>query len=154
MRYWLMKSEPDTYSIDDLKKSKGPAMWEGCRNYTVRNFFRDTMEPGDLAFFHHSNANPSGIIGVMEVVGEPYPDPTQFDPKSHYYDPKSPKDNPRWLARDVVFKEKFKRVISLAELKTIPGLEEMLVIRKGQRLSVMPVTEKEWEIVMGLAKGL
>lgn len=152
MRYWLMKSEPDTYSIDDLIKAKGPAMWEGCRNYTVRNFFRDTMEPGDLAFFHNSNANPSGIIGVMEVVGEPYPDPTQFDPKSHYYDEKSPKDNPRWLARDVVFKEKFKKVISLAELKTIPGLEQMLVVQKGQRLSVMPVTEAEWKIVMDTAK--
>ncbi len=151
MRYWLMKSEPDTYSIDDLIKANGPAMWEGCRNYTVRNFFRDTMEPGDLAFFHNSNASPSGIIGVMEIVGEPYPDPTQFDPQSDYYDAKSPKDNPRWLARDVVFKQKFKKVISLAELKTTPGLEEMLVIRKGQRLSVMPVTEAEWNVVMDIA---
>ncbi|MBC8063314.1 MAG: EVE domain-containing protein [Chlorobia bacterium] len=153
MRYWLMKSEPDTYSIDDLKKVNGPDIWEGCRNYTVRNFFRDTMKPGDMAFFHNSNSDPSGIIGTMEVVGEPYPDPTQFDPKSHYYDAKSPKDSPRWLARDVVFKEKFKRVISLAELRETPGLEEMWVTRKGQRLSVMPVTESEWEIVMKLAKA-
>lgn len=151
MRYWLMKSEPDAYSIDDLKKAKRPSMWEGCRNYTVRNFFRDAMKPGDLAFFYHSNANPSGIVGVMEVVGEPYPDPTQFQPKSEYYDPKSPKDNPRWLARDVVFVEEFDRVISLAELKTTPGLEDMLVVRKGQRLSVMPVEPDEWEIVMRLA---
>lgn len=152
MRYWLMKSEPDTYSIDDLKRAKKPDMWEGCRNYTVRNFFRDTMKPGDLAFFYHSNANPSGIVGVMEVAGEPYPDPTQFNEKSDYYDPKSPKENPRWLARDVVFKEKFNRVISLAELRETPGLEEMLVTRKGQRLSVMPVTESEWQIVLEIAK--
>jgi predicted RNA-binding protein with PUA-like domain len=152
MRYWLMKSEPDTYSIDQLKRAKGPAMWEGCRNYTVRNFFRDTMESGDLALFYHSNANPSGVVGVMEIVGGAYPDPTQFNKKSEYYDPKSPKDNPRWLARDVVFREKFKRTISLAELRETPGLEDMMVVRKGQRLSVMPVTPEEFEIVLRLAK--
>lgn len=149
MAHWLMKSEPDTYGIDDLQK-EGTNMWEGCRNYTVRNFMRDEMKPGDLAFFHHSNSDPSGIIGVMEIINGPYPDPTQFDPTSHYYDPKSPKDNPRWLVRDVKFVRKFKRIVSLAELRTIPGLEEMWVTRKGQRLSVMPVTEKEWNIVMGL----
>ena len=110
------------------------------------------MKSGDLAFFYHSNANPSGIIGVMEVVGNPYPDPTQFDPKSHYYDPKSKQEDPRWLARDVKFLEKFNRVISLAELRETSGLEDMLVTRKGQRLSVMPVTESEWNIVMKLAK--
>ena len=127
-------------------------MWEGCRNYTVRNFFRDTMEAGDLALFYHSNANPSGVVGVMEIVGGAYPDPTQFNKKSEYYDPKSPKDNPRWLARDVVFREKFKRTISLAELRETPGLEDMMVVRKGQRLSVMPVTPEEFEIVLRLAK--
>jgi predicted RNA-binding protein with PUA-like domain len=111
------------------------------------------MKAGDLAFFYHSNANPSGIVGVMEIVGEPYPDPTQFQPKSEYYDPKSPKDNPRWLARDVVFVEKFKRVIPLSELKATPGLEDMQVVRKGQRLSVMPVEPDEWEIVMRLAQA-
>ena len=121
MNYWLMKSEPDCYSIDDLA-AKSPAMWEGCRNYTVRNYFRDSMSPGDLAFFYNSNSNPAGIIGVMEIVSEAYPDPTQFDPNSTYFDPKSPKDNPRWVLRDVSFREKFKRVISLAELRTIPLL--------------------------------
>ena len=150
MAYWLMKSEPDTYSIDDLEAAGKPSMWEGCRNYTVRNFLRDTMQPGDLAFFYHSNANPSGIVGVMEVVGEAYPDPTQFDPSSEYYDPKSPREAPRWVVRDVVFREKFARVISLAELKETAGLENMLVVRKGQRLSVMPVEPGEWEIVMAL----
>src|SRR5690349_10720415 len=152
MRYWLMKSEPDTYGIDDLKAAGKPAMWEGCRNYTVRNFFRDEMSDGDLAFFYHSNADPSGIIGTMRIVGEAYPDPTQFDPTSHYYDPKSPRDKPRWLLRDVEFISKFSRVISLAELRTIPGLENMWVTRKGQRLSVMPVSEKEWEIVNEVAR--
>src|ERR1700709_568405 len=108
-----MKSEPDCYSIDDLKAAGGPAMWEGCRNYTVRNFFRDSMTPGDLAFFYHSNIAPVGIIGTMEIVGEAYPDPTQFAPSSDYYAPKSPGDKPRWLLRDVVFREKFERTITL-----------------------------------------
>lgn len=144
MRYWLMKSEPDVYSIDDLAKATKPAMWEGCRNYTVRNFLRDTMAPGDRAFFYHSNADPSGIVGTMEIVGDPYPDPTQFDPASDYYDAKSPKENPRWIARDVRLVVKFPRVIPLSELRATAGLEEMLVIRRGQRLSIMPVTPEEW----------
>jgi predicted RNA-binding protein with PUA-like domain len=152
MAYWLMKSEPDTYSIDDLKKAGGPAMWEGCRNWTVRGFFRDTMKPGDKAFFYHSNIAPIGVIGTMEIVGDAYPDPTQFDPKSHYYDPKSNPEKPRWILRDVVFIEKFDRTVTLAELKETPGLEDSWVTRKGQRLSVMPVSEKEWDIIMDLAK--
>ncbi|HSI71693.1 MAG TPA: EVE domain-containing protein [Fimbriimonas sp.] len=150
MGYWLMKSEPDTYSIDDLRKAGGPAMWEGCRNYTVRNFFRDEMKIGDKAFFYHSNIPPVGIVGTMEIVSEPYPDPTQFDPDSEYYDPKSKKEAPRWLLRDVLFKEKYKRCVTLAELKENPALESMLVVRKGQRLSVMPVTEQEWQIIENL----
>lgn len=125
-------------------------MWEGCRNYTVRNFFRDAMRPGDLAFFYHSSTDPSGIVGTMKIVGEAYPDPTQFDPASEYYDPKSPRENPRWILRDVLFLEKFKRIVPLAELRQIPGLEEMQVLRKGQRLSVLPVTGQEWEIVNAL----
>lgn len=150
MAYWLMKSEPDCYSIDDLAAEGGPAMWEGCRNYTVRNFFRDSMSDGDLAFFYNSNCDPPGIAGIMRVVGEPFADPTQFDPASDYYDEKSPKDNPRWLTRNVLFIEKFARVVPLAELRTTPGLEEMQVVRKFQRLSVMPVTDGEWEIVNAL----
>jgi predicted RNA-binding protein with PUA-like domain len=150
VRFWLMKSEPDVYSIDDLAGAAGPAMWEGCRNYTVRNFFRDSMAPGDQAFFYHSNADPVGIVGTMSIVGDAYADPTQFDPASEYYDPKSPAENPRWLVRDVVFKEKFARVVSLSELRVTPGLEEMFVIRRGQRLSVMPVTPEEWQVVMDL----
>lgn len=151
--HWLMKSEPDVYSMADLKKAKGPAMWEGCRNYTVRNFIRDKMMDGDLAFFYYSNSNPSGIAGVMKIVGEHYPDPTQFDAKSEYFDPKAPKDGSRWLARNVEFVRQFKRIIPLAELREIPGLEEMMVAKRGQRLSIMPVTEAEWDIVLGL-KGI
>lgn len=148
-----MKSEPDVYSIDDLARAGKPAMWEGCRNYTVRNFMRDTMKPGDLSFFYHSVADPSGIVGVMRIVGDPYPDPTQFDPSSEYYDAKSPRDNPRWLARDVEFVEKYDKVLTLAALREVPGLEDMLVLRRGQRLSVMPVTASEWRIVSALAKA-
>ena len=150
MGYWLMKSEPDCYSIDDLKNAGGPAMWEGCRNYTVRNFFRDSMQVGDLAFFYHSQVDPIGIIGTMRIAGEAYPAPTQFDPGSDYYDPKSPADTPRWLVRDMEFVSKFKRTITLDELRSTQGLEDMFVVRKGQRLSVMPVTESEWQIVTSL----
>lgn len=146
-----MKSEPDCYSIDDLKAKGGPDMWEGCRNYTVRNYLRDTMKDGDLAFFHNSNSDPTGVAGIMRIVGEPYPDPTQFDPASRYHDPKSTTENPRWFVRDVLFLRKFARVISMAELRATPGLEEMQVLRKGQRLSVLPVTEAEWQIVVALA---
>jgi predicted RNA-binding protein with PUA-like domain len=109
------------------------------------------MKPGDKAFFYHSSTDPAGIVGTMEIVSEPYPDPTQFDPASDYYDPKSPKDNPRWLLRDVLFVEKYARIVTLNELRSIPGLEEMQVLRKGQRLSVLPVTEEEWKIVTHLA---
>jgi len=151
MRYWLMKSEPDCYSIDDVAAEKGPAIWEGCRNYTVRNFFRDDFKVGDLAFFHNSNSNPAGVAGVMKITGEAEPDPTQFDPNSMYFDPKSKPEAPRWLAPRVSFEEKFDKVISMADMREIDGLEDMWVLRKGQRLSVMPVTEKEWDILMKAA---
>lgn len=147
-----MKSEPDVYGIDHLKAKGKPDIWEGCRNYTVRNFMRDQMNPGDMALFYHSNAKPSGIVGIMRITSQAYPDPHQFDPKSKYYDEKSPQDNPRWLAVDVEYVEKFSRVISLAELKETAGLENMAVVQRGQRLSVMPVTESEWNLVLELAK--
>lgn len=147
-----MKSEPDVYSIDHLAAKPRPDLWEGCRNYQVRNFMRDQMRPGDLAFFYHSNAQPSGIVGTMRIATEAYPDPTQFDPASNYFDPKSSPDNPRWLAVDVELVKQYSRVISLAELKETPGLEEMLVTRRGQRLSIMPVTAEEWEIIEGLVE--
>ena len=108
------------------------------------------MSVGDMAFFYNSNSNPSGIAGLMRIVSEAYPDPTQFDPSSHYFDAKSPMDAPRWLLRDVAFVQKFDRVISLAELREIPGLQGMEVVKRGQRLSVLPVTEAEWQIIMEL----
>jgi predicted RNA-binding protein with PUA-like domain len=150
MTYWAMKSEPETYSIDDLRKHS-PAIWEGCRNYQVRNWMRDVMAPGDLALFCNSSSDPAGPVGVMRVVKQAYPDPTQFDPKSPYYDAKSPKDNPRWYAPDVAFIVKFDRVLPLAELRGVKGLEDMMLLKKGMRFSVMPTTKKEFEIVCRLA---
>ncbi|MBS1706245.1 MAG: EVE domain-containing protein [Armatimonadetes bacterium] len=152
MNYWLMKSEPETYSIDDLERD-GTNMWEGCRNYTVRNFMRDKMKVGDLAFFYHSVCDPAGIVGIMSIASKAYADPTQFNPDSEYFDPKSPKDNPRWLAVDVKFEEKFERTVSLTELKANPKLQAMAVVQRGQRLSVMPVTAAEWKEVLKMAKN-
>lgn len=146
-----MKSEPDCYSIDDLQRDK-QGMWEGCRNYTVRNFMRDRMKPGDMAFFYHSSVQPAGIVGEMEIITEGYPDPTQFDSNSDYFDAKSQQSNPRWMTVDVRFVRKYDCVISLSELKGIPGLEALEVLRRGQRLSVMPVTDTEWEIITRLVR--
>lgn len=152
MNYWLMKSEPDVYGIDHLIAKGKPDIWEGCRNFQVRNYLRNDMADGDLAFFYHSSTKPPGIAGIMKIVGEAYPDPTQFDPKSHYYDASSREEKPKWYARDVEFVEKFNELITLETLKSTPGLEEMKVNRKGQRLSVLPVTAEEWKIVMKLAQ--
>ncbi len=150
MTHWAMKSEPDCYGIEHLRK-KSPAIWEGCRNYQVRNWMRDTMKVGDLALFSHSSCDPAGPAGVMRIVKQAYPDPTQFDPSSQYYDPKSTKENPRWYAPDVAFVAAFDRVLPLAELRDVPGLEEMMLLKKGMRFSVMPITKKEFEIVVKLA---
>lgn len=147
MAYWLLKSEPDTYGIDDLER-EGTNMWEGCRNWTVRNFLKDDMKNGDLCFFYHSVVAPIGVVGIMEVVREGYPDPTQFDPASHYYDPAAKPEKPRWTVVDVKFVRKLRRCVTLAEMKANPALEGALVVRKGQRLSVMPVDEKHWNEVL------
>jgi predicted RNA-binding protein with PUA-like domain len=147
-----MKSEPNVYGIDDLER-EGVNTWDGCRSYQVRNTIRDAMKVGDLAFFYHSRVDPTGVVGVMEVVSDAFPDPTQFDPNSSYWDPKSPVDAPRWLARNVRFVKRLSRTVTLAELKSTPGLEGMAVCRKGQRLSVLPVTEREWGIVVRLAEA-
>ena len=152
IQYWLFKSEPDVYSIDDLKKEK-KTYWEGIRNYQARNLLRDTVKKGDLVFFYHSNAKPPGIAGIAEVVKEGYPDHTQFDENEKYFDPKANKDDPRWFMVDVKFVEKFKNLVSLEELKNNPNLDEMMVTKRGARLSIQPVTKKEWDIVNKLAKG-
>ena len=149
MNYWLMKSEPDTFSIDDLKRKKREA-WDGVRNYQARNFMRDGMRVGDGVFFYHSNCAEPGIAGLAEVASDAYPDPSQFDPKSKYFDPGSSRDNPRWMLVDVKFEKKLKRVITLDELKTHPKLEGMGLLRKGNRLSVMPVDATEWKYILSL----
>ncbi|MCW5937425.1 MAG: EVE domain-containing protein [Fimbriimonadaceae bacterium] len=150
MGHWLMKSEPDCYSIDDLIAKGRPDVWEGCRNFTVRRFFKEEMEVGDLAFFYNSSSKVIGIAGEMRIASEAYPDPTQFDPESQYFDATSKPEKPKWYARDVEFIKKYVRIVTLQELRETPGLESMLVLRRGQRLSVMPVTEDEWRIITAL----
>jgi predicted RNA-binding protein with PUA-like domain len=149
-RYWLMKSEPDVYSIDDLARD-GRAEWEGVRNYQARNLMRDEMREGDLVLFYHSNAKPPGVAGVARVCREAYPDATQFDRRSQYHDPKSKRDDPRWLLVDVEFVERFDEVVSLADLKADPALEGMKVTQKGQRLSVQPVDEPHFRHILKVA---
>ncbi len=152
MNYWLMKTEPETFSIDDLKKRK-IEFWDGVRNYQVRNYMRDLFKIGDLAFIYHSNAKPPGIAGIGKVVSLAKPDPTALNPKSPYYFKKATVENNPWVGVDVAFVEKFPRIISLDELKKIKGLEEMLVIRRGQRTSIQPVTASEWKIILKVAKS-
>ena len=144
-----MKSEPDDYSIDDLKKDKVEP-WDGIRNYQVRNMFRDDMRVGDKAFFYHSSCKVPAVVGVMTIASEAYPDPTQFDPESKYYDPKSDPDDPRWLLVDVKFQRKLKRPIPLTELKETPGLDGFLLTKRGNRLSVFPVDKSHWDRVLSL----
>lgn len=147
-KYWLMKSEPDVYSIEDLERD-GSDHWEGVRNYQARNFMRD-MQLGDLVLFYHSNAKPPGVVGVVEVCKEHYPDPVQFDPKSKYFDPKSKKEDPRWSVVDVKFLEQFE-IVSLQTMKDDPDLEGMLVLQKGSRLSVTPVDKTHFKHVLKIA---
>jgi len=155
MRYWLMKSEPDEASIDDALAAKnGTLPWTGVRNYQARNFMRDQMQVGDGVLFYHSSCAEAGIAGIAEVASSSYPDPTQFDPDSAYYDPKSDREQPRWLLVDVRALKKT-RLISLAELRSHPELEEMIVLKRGNRLSITPVTKSEWDyIVKKLAKAV
>ncbi|WP_133129379.1 EVE domain-containing protein [Legionella yabuuchiae] len=148
-QYWLMKSEPSCFSIDDLKASPNQtSAWDGVRNYQARNFMRDDMNIGDLVFFYHSNCNPPGIAGIAKVISNAYPDHTAFDPNSEHPDVNSTPDNPRWFMVDVQFKEKFPKLISLNELKKHPELQGMTLLRKGNRLSVMPVGSNEWDFIM------
>ena len=151
-QYWLMKSEPDEYSIDDLQKD-GTEHWDGVRNYQARNFMRDTMKIGDKVLFYHSNTKPPGVVGIAEVCKEGYPDHTAFDKKDKHYDPKSDPDKPTWIMVDVAFVEKFPRTVSLDELKEEKALEGMLVTKRGQRLSVQPVEKKHFDKVCKMAKA-
>lgn len=151
MNFWLMKSEPDVFSIDDLERD-GTTGWEGVRNYQARNFMRDGMAPGDRVLVYHSNTDPAGVAGIAEVVGEAIPDPTQFDPESEFHDPKSSRAAPRWLMRRLRFVERFGRVVTLEELRADPACGAMMALRPGNRLSVTPVTAAEFRAVCRMAK--
>jgi len=148
MRYWLMKSEPDAYSIDQLAKDK-TAPWTGVRNYQARNFMRG-MKAGDGVLFYHSSCEIPGVAGIAEVAVEAYPDPTQFDKKSDYYDAASKREEPRWSLVDVKYKRKLKRVIPLSELKDRRELDGFALLARGNRLSVLPVTKPQWDFILGL----
>ncbi len=149
MASWLMKSEPDVYSIDDLKRD-GREMWDSIRNYQARNMMRDDMKIGDEVFFYHSSCKEPGVVGIARVASEPYPDPVQFDKKSRYFDAKSDRDNPRWILVDVEFVRKLKRNITLTDIKAEKSLEDMILVRRGNRLSIMPVEKKHWEKILSL----
>ena len=150
MRHWLIKSEPDVFGIGDLAKVKREP-WSGVRNYQARNYMWKDMKAGDLALFYHSNAKPPGVTGIARVVGEPYPDPTQFDEKSEYYDPKSKPENPRWWLHDFEFVSKFKEMLTLEALKADSVLSEMMVCQKGTRLSITPVDPLHYKRACKLA---
>ena len=148
MRHWLMKSEPESFSIDDLKRLKRDA-WSGVRNYQARNHMK-AMEVGDLALFHHSSCEPPGVAGLMKVVARAHPDATQFDPRSPYFDPKATKAKPIWECVDVAFVKKFPRLITLDELRGMKALKGMVLLQRGSRLSVQPVTKAEFDAIIKL----
>lgn len=156
MKYWLMKSEPESFSIDHLARApRKTTCWDGVRNYQARNMLRDEMKLGDRAFFYHSNCETPGIVGVVEIVREGYPDHTAFDPSDHHFDAKSDPANPRWFMVDVKLVEKFPRVVSLRELKDYSGnrLADFQLLARGNRLSVMPVSAAQWKFVNSLSKA-
>jgi predicted RNA-binding protein with PUA-like domain len=153
MNYWLMKSEPATFGIEHLQAAAAHThCWDGVRNYQVRNFIRDKMAIGDLAFFYHSNCKTPGIVGIMTIATDSYPDPTAFDPDSKYFDPKSHPDKVRWLMRDVKLVEKFRQIISLQNLRAETELADMLILRPGNRLSITPLTSKQWQVILRMAE--
>ena len=152
-KYWLMKSEPDVFSFDDLKQAaKSTTHWDGVRNYQARNFMRDEMKVGDLVLYYHSNCEEPGVVGIAEVVKEAYPDNTSWDPNSKYFDPKSTPDNPRWFMVDIKWKQPLDKTVTLQDMKTTPELEGMKVIQRGQRLSVQPVEKHHFDKVVEMGK--
>jgi predicted RNA-binding protein with PUA-like domain len=151
MNHWLMKSEPDVFGIEDLvKRPRKTEPWDGVRNYQARNMMRDDMKKGDLAFLYHSNCKQPGIAGIMKIVREGYPDHTAFDAKEKYFDPKSDPENPRWYMVDVRHVRTLKRIITLTELKTHNELSELPLVRRGNRLSVMPINKTHWDFILSL----
>lgn len=153
--YWLVKTEPECFSFDDLKKcSSQTTYWDGVRNYQARNFLRDQMKTGDEVLFYHSNAEPNLIMGVCEVVKEGYPDFTQFDPENQHYDPKSKTGEPTWYMVDIKLKQEFNRPVTLSEIKSNPKLQNMKLVQKGSRLSVMPVEKDEFAEILKMSDSL
>lgn len=151
-KYWLMKTEPGSYSIDDLAAEENQTtFWSGVRNYQARNFMRDEMKVGDKVLFYHSNAKPPCVVGIAEVVRESYPDHTAWGEDDHHYDPKSPEENPRWFMVDIRFQEKFAEPLTREQLAEVAALKEMELLRRGSRLSVQPVRKKEYETIVKLA---
>jgi predicted RNA-binding protein with PUA-like domain len=153
MNHWLLKSEPDSFSIDALKAApKQTSAWDGVRNFQARNMLRDSMKKGDQAFFYHSSCDVPGIAGIVSIVKDGYPDATAFDPKHHHYDPESKADAPRWYVVDVKLVRKFRRIITLDELRqhAAKKLKDFVLLRRGNRLSVMPVAQKDWEFILTL----
>lgn len=153
MNYWLFKSEPGEFSIDELAaRTRKTCFWDGVRNYQARNFMRDSMKKGDLGFFYHSSCEQPGIVGIVEIVAEASPDETAFDPEDKHYDPKSQRDEPRWFAVQVRLKRKFRKPLTLVKLKQHAGdsLSGMRLLQRGNRLSVMPITSEEWQFILEL----
>ena len=153
MNHWLLKTEPNLFSIDDLRTAEVEP-WDGIRNYQARNFLRDDFKPGDKVFIYHSREQPIGIAGEAEVASAGYPDPTQFQPQEKYHDPKSDPTNPRWFLADIKFVRKYARVLTLPELKAVPELADMVLVQKGSRLSVQPVAAAEWQFIQNMANSL
>ena len=152
MNYWLIKSEPHVFSFDDLLASpEQTSPWDGVRNYQARNFMRDAMKKGDRVLYYHSSTTPPGVVGIAEVASKPYPDPSQFDPESDYFDEKATQDEPRWVLVDIKAVEKLPRLVPLKEIKAEPKLSEMKLVQRGNRLSVMPVEKGAFDVIVELA---
>jgi len=150
-KYWLFKSDPDEFSWEDLKNSKNKiTFWDGIRNYQARNFIRDEMKKGDGVLFYHSSSDPLAIVGICEIVKEGYPDDTQFDSRNDHFDPKAKKDSPAWYMVDIKLVKEFKKTVTLDSLKSNPKLNEMKLIQRGQRLSILPVTKDEWDEILNM----
>ena len=154
MAYWLIKSNPRCFNINDLQRA-GTEMWDGVRNYRARNFMRDDMQVGDKALFYHSSAKPSGVAGIVTISKAGYPDTTQFHPEHRHYDPKATEENPRWYMVDVSFQQAFSDILPLSELKFLPALEDCLLLRKGcEQLTIIPLEPKHWYTILGMAEEL
>lgn len=151
-KYWLMKSEPGCYSIDDLERDR-TTVWEGVRNFQARNYMRDEMKVGDFGLFYHSNAKPSGVFGVMKIVKTKIADITALEPTSQYYDPKASQENPIWFMVEVEFKAKFQSPVSIKQLRLFESLENLAILQKGSRLSITPVTKQEFEVITKLGQA-